>query len=885
MSVTFFARRALLEELKRIRPTVTVLVAPAGFGKTTIAERWISEFSTKARIDCQTAESPDAFALAVISSFAAGAAASAEELGREMVSVSGIPRAAVDLLYDEWRRGFGSSAICFFDNCEALAERPAVLKVLRDLFLTPANGRSVVIASRVDLDLRTTAFAGPEMTRYISASELRFSTTEIEAAFEMRLSPTALSEVRRATQGWPVAVVLWSQRARAEKLEIIASDAEVFSSADIGGYLKREVLSSCDESMLDALALCSLLGSATTDSDVASLGPSDGSTDLARRLADLPLVENTDGLWRLHPLLRNIVLERFCDRGRLVARKVATHYLARGREIRAAEIFMAIGDEDSAADSLTCNTSFLIAELPLDLAILIASFSVETLLKHPVLWNASTLGRVFLISQHQWLYEAERVWKKINVDTPFVVRAGCYSSLANVRINLGMFREANALAEEFLGAVDESELSVAERIVTVWKTAAATYEGHPLDYYAAELHAAPILAVTSTRALWQYAAAARYHRLVGDATAERVALDLGLELADQCGLPLVKALCLMEAIFSAWLDSDEVRFSSLLERLKQLKSHSSDKGTSFFLACAAGLPSPPIAFETYIDRAYGYLLLTERVLRSTGTKRAIEIAREGIVAADLSGQTLARALTRIVATELEPGLFPKLFGEIEDALENLPLGPLRDGLIAYAQTRDTAYPLIERLTSRLRTQREPTMTVWLTTGMVTLGREPIKVTPRERELLCFLAAHRRPVAVDSLLEAVFGDEAGSKRNQLKVYVSRLRKALGDDCVITHHGRYGLGPSISIDIDQIETETAKPWRDVDPSLVEMSDVIAGRFEDHARAWPWYAAFEPSIRQSEARLNQFLAAGATSAGDMEGTKRFLERATTALEFDEV
>jgi hypothetical protein len=874
-----------LEELKRIRPTVTVLVAPAGFGKTTIAERWIGEFSTKARIDCQTAESPDAFALAVISSFAAGAAASAEELGREMVSVSGIPRAAVDLLYDEWRRGFGSSAICFFDNCEALADRPEVLKVLRELFLTPANGRSVVIASRVDLDLRTTAFAGPEMTRYISASELRFSAAEIEAAFEMRLSPTALSEVRRATQGWPVAVVLWSQRARAEKLEIIASDVEVLSSADIGGYLRREVLSGCDDSMLDGLALCASIGGATTDADVASLSPSSGSVDLARRLADLPLVENTDGFWRLHPLLRDVVLELFYERGRAVARKVAMRYLDLGREIRAAEIFMAIGDEDAAADSLTCNTSFLIAELPLDLAILIASFSVDTLLKHPVLWNASTLGRVFLISQHQWLYEAERVWQKIDGDTPFVVRAGCYSSLANVRINLGMFREAGALAEEFLGAVAESELPIAERIVTVWKTAAATYEGRPLDYDAAELHAAPILAVTSTRALWQYAAAARYHRLVGDTTAERVALDLGLELADQCGLPLVQALCLMEAIFSAWLDSDEARFSSLLDRLKQLRSHSSDKGTSFFLACAAGVPHAQIAFETYIDRAYGYLLLTERVLRSSGTKRAVEVAREGIVAADLSGQTFVRALARIVAIELDPALFATVFKEIENELANLPLGPLRDGLIAYARTRDTAYPLIERLASRLRTQREPTVTVWLTTGMITLGRKPVKVTPRERELLCFLAAHRRPVGVDSVLEAVFGDEAGSKRNQLKVYVSRLRKALGDDCVITHHGRYGLGPAVGIDVDQIETEISKRWRDVDPSLVEMSDVIAQRREDHAQAWPWYAAFEPSIRQSEARLNQFLAAGATSVGDIEGTKRFLERATSALEILEV
>jgi hypothetical protein len=118
-----------------------------------------------------------------------------------------------------------------------------------------------------------------------------------------------------------------------------------------------------------------------------------------------------------------------------------------------------------------------------------------------------------------------------------------------------------------------------------------------------------------------------------------------------------------------------------------------------------------------------------------------------------------------------------------------------------------------------------------------------------------------------------------------VYVSRLRKALGNDCVITHQGRYGLGPAVCVDVDQIEIEIAKKWRDVDPSLVNMSDTIARGFEDYARAWPWYAAFEPSIRQSAARLNQFLAAGATSIGDVDGTKRFLERATSALEFEEV
>jgi predicted ATPase/DNA-binding SARP family transcriptional activator len=70
---------------------------------------------------------------------------------------------------------------------------------------------------------------------------------------------------------------------------------------------------------------------------------------------------------------------------------------------------------------------------------------------------------------------------------------------------------------------------------------------------------------------------------------------------------------------------------------------------------------------------------------------------------------------------------------------------------------------------------------------------PVDVGGRlPRRLLVHLAlAHGHPVPVDQLLEDVWGGERNAARNNVQVHVSRLRRALGDERIVTSGGAYAL----------------------------------------------------------------------------------------------
>ena len=64
---------------------------------------------------------------------------------------------------------------------------------------------------------------------------------------------------------------------------------------------------------------------------------------------------------------------------------------------------------------------------------------------------------------------------------------------------------------------------------------------------------------------------------------------------------------------------------------------------------------------------------------------------------------------------------------------------------------------------------------------VTVGGEPVKLTPTEYKLLYQLVRNAgRVLPFDTLLRKIWGDEYASDMDYLKTYISRLRKKLGDD---------------------------------------------------------------------------------------------------------
>ena len=97
--------------------------------------------------------------------------------------------------------------------------------------------------------------------------------------------------------------------------------------------------------------------------------------------------------------------------------------------------------------------------------------------------------------------------------------------------------------------------------------------------------------------------------------------------------------------------------------------------------------------------------------------------------------------------------------------------------------------------------------------------------PKQRALLAVLLLHRREVVLsDRLIDELWGGEPPATAGKtLRVYVSNLRKALGDGLLVTRHSGYLLTTAPDrVDVDRFERLVAE-GRD----LLERGDVRAAR----------------------------------------------------------
>ena len=83
----------------------------------------------------------------------------------------------------------------------------------------------------------------------------------------------------------------------------------------------------------------------------------------------------------------------------------------------------------------------------------------------------------------------------------------------------------------------------------------------------------------------------------------------------------------------------------------------------------------------------------------------------------------------------------------------------------------------------------------------------------ERRVLSALALRSGQVMpADALAEAVFGDGVGDATARLQKHVSRLRKRLGPEAVVTEGRGYRLGPVWEVDARQFEAALASARAD-------------------------------------------------------------------------
>ncbi|MFC4127691.1 protein kinase domain-containing protein [Nocardia rhizosphaerae] len=315
------ARKRLLEQLRtNERTRLSVIHAPSGFGKTTLAAQWHDELVEHgAAVAWLTVDEDDDnlawFLSHLVEAVRPAVGDLADELDRLLDADPSDPArtvltALVDglhtsdrrvtLILDDWQRVTGAASV----------------STVRFLLEHGCHHLPVVLTStaRPELPLSRLRIQG-ELAE-IDAATLRFDPEEVRAflaeAGGVHLTTEQMTEVATATEGWVAALQLTvlSLRAGEAPARLLASLA---THPDIGVFLAENVLDTLDPGTLEFLMTTSVCERLCGGLATALTGRADAS-DLLAEITDRGLFlrpDSPDGDWyRYHQLFAGYLCRR-----------------------------------------------------------------------------------------------------------------------------------------------------------------------------------------------------------------------------------------------------------------------------------------------------------------------------------------------------------------------------------------------------------------------------------------------------------------------------------------------------------------------------------------------------------------------------------------------
>jgi len=284
-------RHALLERLERARSLpLSLITAPAGFGKSTLLAQWHQQLiaSGRAHVAWLTLDEDDG----EISRFVAWLALAVNAAGIGIGPLLHAARA-------QWHNLDAKSALAalighiraaplplvlILDDCDRISN-PALDALLGNLIEYADPRLNVVLSGRERPSLPVSGLIARGMADCIDARDLALSLEEAAPIFGQTLAPDVLRQIHGQTEGWAVALQLASLWIASG----VATDDEHllhgFSSSPrgIASWLSEQVLEHLDEELRDFMLRTSIL----SRFDAALADAVRGDTGSARQLARL----------------------------------------------------------------------------------------------------------------------------------------------------------------------------------------------------------------------------------------------------------------------------------------------------------------------------------------------------------------------------------------------------------------------------------------------------------------------------------------------------------------------------------------------------------------------------------------------------------------------
>ncbi len=356
----YFDRAGLVDRAMPTRRRLTVLVAPGGFGKTTLlgecCRRVREDGIPVAWVSVDEQDEPevlDTYVAFACRSAAGGAPADMEDLGISVFGPAGGgtgSRTGLALSEIEARDG---PFVLVFDELERLGSPDAAALLEFLLRRGPPNLHLAFSGRELPASVNVASAVLDGQAEVLSADDLRFTGAEAADFFDGKLSGRLLDAVMSESAGWPFALRL----SRNELERGGRGDAHA-SRKLVENWVESRLfagLGAEDREFLLDIGLFEWMDAALLD-EVLEHGDSMRRIESMTVLAGLlePVGDGATDLWRLHPLIReHCARRRFREapqRFRAIHRRIAGALGRRGRTVDAMRHAVEAGEPGLAGD-------------------------------------------------------------------------------------------------------------------------------------------------------------------------------------------------------------------------------------------------------------------------------------------------------------------------------------------------------------------------------------------------------------------------------------------------------------------------------------------------------------------------------------------------------
>ena len=360
------ARRGLVDR-PRVRRALdagrdallTLVAAPAGYGKTTEVRAWCADLD--AALAWVSLDAGDNDPVLLWRYVATAVDRVRSGLGRGAVrrlSVAGSPiEVAVDELMNDVAT-LGGELVVVLDDVHEVISEECLSSIDYALGHLPANAH-VVLITRVDPALRFARLRAAGALVEVRGTELAFTAAEAHELLvglgQLELGAEEIDVLVERTEGWPAALVLawlWLRTVEDPGRAVRAFGGDHRFVAD---YLSSEVLATLDEDDRAFLHGAAVLGEFTAELCDRVLD----RTDSAARLSELGLsyqfISRSDrgGWFRVHSLFAEYAQAQLApldaDAPRAIHRRAAEWLRSQGLAVQAVEHAAAAGDDELVA--------------------------------------------------------------------------------------------------------------------------------------------------------------------------------------------------------------------------------------------------------------------------------------------------------------------------------------------------------------------------------------------------------------------------------------------------------------------------------------------------------------------------------------------------------